>query len=58
MSVCDHNIIANSTFSWWGAQLNMAENKQVIYPSKWFGPKLATHNLDDLFPDGWIKVDS
>jgi hypothetical protein len=58
MSVCDHNIIANSTFSWWGAQLNQAENKQVIYPSKWFGPKLATHNLDDLFPDGWIKVDS
>ena len=57
MSVCDHNIIANSTFSWWGAQLNLAENKQVIYPSKWFGPKLATHNLDDLFPDGWIKVD-
>lgn len=37
MTMCDHHIIGNSSFSWWGAWLNPAENKQVLYPSVWFG---------------------
>lgn len=57
MSVCDHNIIANSTFSWWGAHMNTSETKVVCYPSKWFGPKLANKNTMDLFPEQWIKIE-
>ena len=57
MSLCDHNIIANSTFSWWGAYFNSNTNidKCVCYPSIWFGP--AIHNdLKDLFPETWKKI--
>ena len=57
MSVCDHNIIANSTYSWWGAYFNQSECKCVVYPSKWFGPNLANHNVVDLFPPSWTKIE-
>jgi hypothetical protein len=57
MSCCKDNIIANSTFSWWGAYFNEYTKKRVCYPSTWFGPRLAmTHDTRDLFPDTWIKI--
>ena len=57
MSLCHHNIIANSTFSWWGAYFNHAfEDKIVCYPKKWFGPAQGNKNMNDLFPEKWIKV--
>lgn len=57
MSVCDHNIIANSSFSWWGAYFNANTAKQVYYPSVWFGPLLANTNTKDLCPGSWTKID-
>ena len=56
MSSCNHNIIANSSFSWWAAYLNSWNNKIVCYPSKWFGCK-ALHNTKDLSPPDWIKIE-
>jgi hypothetical protein len=53
MSMCDNNIIANSTFSWWGAWLNQNINKVVIYPNVWFGKNL-NHNTNDLIPTTWV----
>lgn len=55
MSLCKYNVIANSTFSWWGAYLNDNIGKKICYPSVWFGPK-AGHNTTDLFPKDWNKV--
>lgn len=55
MASCNDNIIANSTFSWWGAYLNQTPNKQVCYPNKWFGPS-AKHDTTDLFPEEWQRI--
>jgi hypothetical protein len=55
MSQCANNIIANSSFSWWGAYLSQNPNKKVIYPSKWFGEKLP-HNTKDLCPIEWMSI--
>lgn len=56
MSMCDHNIIANSSFSWWGAWLNANPKKLVVAPSQWFGPNLRHHNTVDLIPDSWYII--
>lgn len=55
MSLCDHNIIANSSFSWWGAWLNQNEDKIVIAPNNWFGPQ-SNLNESDIIPSNWIKI--
>jgi len=52
---CEHNIIANSSFSWWGAYLNKNPSKIVVAPAEWFGPKLP-HDTKDLLPEEWIKI--
>ena len=57
MARCRHNIIANSSYSWWGAWLNPDEGKRVIAPARWFTPgKLAACNVLDLYPDDWILL--
>lgn len=56
MSMCEHNIICNSTFGWWGAYLNENKNKQVVGPNKWFGPLSSHLNSSDILPNDWIKL--
>ena len=55
MSCCHHNIIANSSFSWWSAYLNSNKDKIVCYPSVWFG-KAANNDTRDLCPPDWVRV--
>lgn len=55
MSLCHHNIIANSSFSWWGAYFNSNPDKIVCYPSVWFG-EVTSHNTKDLCPNEWTKI--
>jgi hypothetical protein len=56
MSLCDHFIIPNSTFSLWAALLCNNPNKKVIAPKIWFGPELSKNNTKDFMPESWIRI--
>ena len=63
MSCCKHNIVANSSFSWWGAYFNDYKDKIVLYPDVYFGKKAVNQdgshkNTMDLFPSSWIKINN
>jgi len=55
MSLCNHNIMSNSSFSWWGSYLNLNHNKKVFVPSIWFGPRGEKH-YQDIYENKWIKI--
>lgn len=54
MQHCSHNIVANSSFSWWAAYLNPNPDKIVIAPKRWFNK--APYDTKDLIPEGWIRI--
>lgn len=54
MSRCTHHIIANSSFSWWGAWLDPRSEKIVVAPEKWF--VLDVHNTEDIVPESWVRM--
>lgn len=56
MSMCQNNVIGNSTFSWWAAYLNTNKHKIIYYPEKWFDSELSHLNTIDLIPENWINI--
>jgi len=55
ISLCNHNIMSNSSFSWWGSYLNKNKNKKVCVPSIWFGPN-GEQNYKDIYESKWDKI--
>lgn len=58
MSKCDHFIVANSTFSWWGAYLGEKKGSVVVRPDKYFLGSLEDHDTSQFWPKHWIKVEA
>ncbi|MEY2518672.1 MAG: hypothetical protein QOF24_431 [Verrucomicrobiota bacterium] len=57
MQACDHNILSNSTFSWWAAWLNPNPGRQVVAPRRWSGPAAKIEiPTDDLMPADWTLI--
>jgi hypothetical protein len=56
MSLCKHHIIANSTFSWWGAWLNTNPDKIILAPERWFADEEMNNHTQDLIPETWIRL--
>lgn len=54
MASCDHHIIANSSFSWWGAWLNRSPGRMVVAPKQWF--RSARHCANDICPSEWVML--
>jgi hypothetical protein len=54
MKACRHHVIANSSFSWWGAWLNPHADKIVVAPQRWFTG--ASHDTSDLIPSEWVRL--
>jgi hypothetical protein len=55
MTLCEHHIIANSSFSWWGAYLG-SDSGFVVYPKRWFKPYTMNQQIQTLFPPSWIGI--
>jgi hypothetical protein len=55
MTMCNNNIISNSSFGWWGAYLNDTKNSLKIAPGQWFGEK-GPSDTNDIIPNNWIKL--
>lgn len=56
LSLCQHNIITNSSFGWWSAWLNKNPNKIVVAPKQWFNPNIP--DMQDIIPEEWVRVDA
>lgn len=56
MSFCKHHIIANSSFSWWGAWLSESKESIKIAPNNWFNSEIANFDIHNIVPKNWIKI--
>jgi|TARA_Y100000310_G_scaffold169451_2_gene169510 predicted SnoaL-like aldol condensation-catalyzing enzyme len=56
MSRCEHHIISNSSYSWWGATLGVNKDRVVVAPSKWFAGSKEDVDVSDIYCDGWIVI--